>query len=157
MHLTETERRVLQVLQNGMPTTLTPYQDMARQAGITTDGLLDLLRKWRQDGIVRRVGAVVNHFRLGLDAGAMVVWNIPPQRLHETGQLFAGFEQVSHAYERATTEHWPYDLYTMVHGRTDEEVRRTVEAMATVAGASDYQMLRTERELKKAPPTYVTQ
>jgi len=140
-----------------MPTTLTPYQDMARQVGITTDELLDLLRKWRQEGVLRRVGAVVNHFRLGLDAGAMVVWNIPPRRLHETGRLFAGFEQVSHAYERMTTEHWPYNLYTMVHGQTHEEVRRIVEAMAAAAGASDYQTLRTERELKKAPPTYVAQ
>ena len=91
------ERRVLAALQKGLPVTQTPYQDMAYQIGIPVDVLLRILRKWQQDGTIRRMGAVVNHFRMGVAGSAMVVWNVPHDRSGEVGAVFAGFEEVSHA------------------------------------------------------------
>jgi hypothetical protein len=43
----------------------------------------------------------------------------------------------------------------MVHGPTREEVQRTVERMSEAVGISEYQVLSTRKELKKAPPRYV--
>lgn len=98
------------------------------------------------------MGAVVNHLRLGVAGSAMVVWNVPRDRSGEVGGVFAGFEEVSHAYERQTAPDWPYNVYTMVHGTTPEAVRLTVQRMSETAGISEYFMLSTCRELKKAAP-----
>jgi DNA-binding Lrp family transcriptional regulator len=92
---------------------------------------------------------------VGLAAGAMVVWQAEPERIEKVGQLFAGFKQVSHAYERRTYDNWQYNLYTMVHGETDEDVRQTVERMSQASGVANYRILSTEKELKKVPPTYI--
>lgn len=154
-HSDSIERRVLGALQGGLPLTRTPYRDMAEAIGIPVDVLLDVLRKWQQDGTIRRMGAVVNHFRVGLSGGAMVVWEVPPDRRVAVGAMFAGFEEVSHAYERRTAPGWPYSLYTMVHGATPEAVRRTVQRMSEAAGVSQYLVLETCRELKKVPPRYI--
>ena len=154
-HISGMERRILHVLQNGLPRSQTPYKDMAQQIGIETDELLAVLKDWEKQGKLRRIGAIVNHFKVGFPAGAMVVWQVEPDRIVEVGQMFASFEEVSHAYERQTRENWPYNLYTMVHGKSVEDVQRLVKRMSEACGVSNNRILITEKELKKVPPTYI--
>jgi hypothetical protein len=92
---------------------------------------------------------------VGVGEGAMVVWKVAAERTAEVGAVFAGFAEVSHAYERRTAPGWDYNLYTMVHGTTPELVRRTVERMSRAAGVSEYLILATRKELKKVAPRYV--
>jgi DNA-binding Lrp family transcriptional regulator len=105
---------------------------------------------------MRRIGAIVDHFRVGVGEGAMVVWKVEPGRVAEVGEIFAGCEEVSHAYERQTPPGWEYNVYTMVHGTTRDEVRRTVERMSRAADVTEYEILWTVKELKKVPPKYVS-
>jgi len=154
--LSDIDRRVLRVLQDGLPPGRTPYRDMAGRIGIDTAELLEILKNWKDTTRLRRIGAIVNHFRVGLGAGAMVLWQVEPERIEQVGEILAGFEQASHVYQRATTENWPYNLYTMVHGAGEQDVRRIVEQMSRACGVSEYRMLVTKEELKKAPPTYIT-
>jgi DNA-binding Lrp family transcriptional regulator len=151
----DVKHRILAALQEGLPASRTPYSDLARTVGITTDKLLKMLDEWRRDGTIRRLGAIVDHFRVGAGEGAMVVWKVAAERTEEVGAVFAGFAEVSHAYERRTAPGWECNLYTMVHGTTPELVRRTVERMSRAAGVSEYLILATRKELKKVAPRYV--
>jgi len=153
--LTSIECRILTVLQEGLPRSQTPYKDIAQRTGIEVSELLAVLKDWKKHGKLRRIGAIVNHFKVGLPAGAMVVWQVESERVVEVGQVFAGFEEVSHAYERQTSENWPYNLYTMVHGKSAEDVQRVVKCMSQTCGVSNCRILVTEKELKKVPPTYI--
>lgn len=150
------ERKILAVLQGGFPQTERPYKDMAEQAGIDTEELLAVLEDWKQRGVIRRIGAIVDHFKVGLGAGAMVAWQVEPESVERVGRILAGFDEVSHAYERAACADWPYNVYTMVHGASAEEVGRTVDRMSRACGICKYRVLVTEKELKKTPPRYVT-
>ncbi len=154
-HISSIERRILAVLQEGLPSSQTPYKDMAQWIGIEVSELLAVLEDWKKQGRLRRIGAIVNHFKVGLGAGAMVVWQAEPERIVEIGQVLAGFKEVSHAYERQTRENWPYNLYTMVHGRSSEEVQQVIKRMSQACGVSNYRILVTEKELKKVAPTYI--
>jgi DNA-binding Lrp family transcriptional regulator len=153
----DVERRILAALQDGLPRSRTPYDDLARKVGVATEELLVILDRWRQDGTIRRLGAVVDHFQVGLAEGAMVVWKVEPDRVADVGTIFAGFEEVSHAYERQTAPGWEYNVYTMVHGTTSEAVQRTVLRMSEAAGVSEYVVLPTQKELKKVAPRYIQQ
>lgn len=154
-NLSETEKQVLRVIQHGMPRNMTPFADMARKAGIETEQLLDIIKGWKADGSLRRIGAIVSHYEVGLSSGMMVVWQVEADRIEEVGKKLAEFSEVSHVYERITTEDWPYNLYTMVHGSSIEQVKKTVEAMSKACGVENFRELITEKELKKVPPTYV--
>ena len=155
--MSDIERKVLAVLQEGFPRSENPYKDMAEKAGIETKQLLAVLENWKRDGKLRRIGAIVDHFKVGLSGGAMVVWQVEEELVEKVGEKLAGFQEVSHAYERNTVENWPYNLYTMVHGANFEEVEKTVARMSQACGVSDYRILVTEKELKKVPPTYITE
>ena len=156
-HISDIESRILAVLQGGLPKSRTPYRDMAREIGIRTVELLAVLEDWKQQGKLRRIGAIVNHFKVGLGAGAMVVWQVEPERVEQVGKVLAGFEQVSHAYERRVGRNWPYNVYTMVHGSSARQVKQVVRKMSEACGISSYRILVTERELKKVAPRYITQ
>ena len=149
------ERKILAVIQHGMPVSFTPYKDMAQKAGLGTVELLEVLKGWKVEGKLRRIGAIVNHFKIGLSTGVMVGWCVKHDRIEEVARILTAFSEVSHAYERSITESWPYNIYTMVHGSSTEQVSKTIESMSQACGIKDYCELVTEKELKKVPPTYV--
>ncbi len=155
-HISDIETRILAVLQGGFPRSLTPYQDMADLVGIDTKELLGVLDNWKREGKLRRIGSVVDHFKVGLSGGAMVTWQVEPERVEQVGVILANFKEVSHAYERKTSENWPYNLYTMVHGAGIPEVEQTVGLMSLACGVSNYRILATEKEFKKVSPRYIT-
>ena len=155
MTLSEIERRVLSAVQEGFPRTQTPYHDMAERVGVSTEQFLSVLKNWKREGKLRRIGSIVDHFKVGLSGGAMVVWRVEPERVEEVGAILAGFREVSHAYERQTCDNWPYNLYTMVHGADGRQIEKIVEQMSITCGMTDYRMLATVKELKKVPPTYI--
>ena len=151
------QRRVLSVLQQGMPITPTPYKDMAEKADLTTEELIREIKNLKDERKLRRIGAVLNHLAAGLPSGALVAWKSPPEKTELLGNLFASFSGVSHVYERTAPEKWPYNLYTMVHAPDDEMLADTIARMARDAGLKNFRLLPTERELKKTPPVYITE
>ncbi|MBN1806175.1 MAG: hypothetical protein JW837_13085 [Sedimentisphaerales bacterium] len=153
--LTDIEKKILAVLQYGLPESQKPFNQMAEKIGMDTEKLLKILKDWKEQGKIRRIGAIVNHFKVGLDSAAMVVWQVEQGQVEQVGKTLAQFEEVSHAYERYSDENWPYDLYTMVHGKNDKEVQQTVSRMSKACGISNFRILSTQKELKKVPPTYI--
>jgi DNA-binding Lrp family transcriptional regulator len=153
-HISGIERRILAVLQEGFPKSQSPYKDMAQKVGISTKQLLAVLKSWKRQGKLRRIAVIVNHLKVGLRAGAMVVWQVEPDRVEQIGRILAGFKEVSHVYERRISKNWPYNVYSMVHALNQKELQRTVETMAKASGVSSYRVLTTEKELKKVGPAY---
>ncbi len=153
--LSHTEKKILAVIQEGFPDSLDPYEEMAKNAGIKVEQLLNVLKKWKKQGKLRRIGAIVNHFKMGLSAGAMVAWKVEAGRAKDVGHILAGFKDVSHAYERQVNDNWPYNLYSMIHGKSAKDVRQIVQRISSKCRVSDYRILYTEKELKKTPPTYI--
>lgn len=153
--LSDIETRVLAVLQEGFLKSRDPYKDMAQKAGIDTEQFISILEDWKRQGKLRRIGAIVNHLKVGFSAAALVAWQVEPELVEKVGMILAGFKEVSHAYERHTVEHWPYNIYTMVHGKNIQDIELIVERMSRACGITMYRILATEKELKKVPPKYI--
>ena len=126
---TESERRLVARVAAGLPLVADPYGELAGELGLTRDAVLGALQRMLDDGRIRRIGAVVRHRKLGFEANAMAVWDVPEDRAGGIGRALAADPAVTLCYRRARTlPDWPYNLYCMVHGRshawTVEEVRR---------------------------------
>ena len=155
--LNDSEKKILGAIQNGMPMSRCPYQDLSKTIGIPVDQLLTLLRCWQAEGKIRRLGAVINHFQAGHGTGAMVAWRIPQDRVDAAGRLFASFSKVSHVYRRPSKRRWPYNMYTMVHAANPDELEAIIAAMTRQSGVTDCRVLKTVKELKKVPPAYIAE
>ncbi|RJQ82224.1 MAG: Lrp/AsnC family transcriptional regulator [Desulfobacteraceae bacterium] len=152
--LTDFEKRVIATVQGDIPIVERPYAQIAGQLGVEEERLLEILRDLVRRGIIRRFGATLRHQKSGFQSNAMVAWQVEENRVDEVGAVMASFKAVSHCYRRSPTAQWPYNLYTMVHGKDEAGCRRTAARMAAKAGVQRYEMLFSRRELKKTSMQY---
>jgi len=142
-------KKVLEALPTDFPVCERPYDEMAGEMGMSGAELIDELAALKKAGIIRRIAAMVAHRSVSYEGNAMVVWCVPEAEVEKVGTVMAGFDEVSHCYERDTGGYWDYNLYTMVHGRTREECLAAVARMASRSGIGDYRVLFSLREFKK--------
>ena len=152
---TETERAILRIVQADLPDTLTPYADIARTVGCTEEEVLDLLSRLKQSGAIRRFGASIKHQKTGWNHNAMVGWKVAPELVEECGAIAARHSHISHVYYRpSAAPDWPYELYTMVHGRSEQECLDVAQELISTTPLREYAILKSLKELKKISMTY---
>lgn len=145
-------RRLLEATQAGMPLTPRPYRAIAEQADTSEDEVIAQFARLLADGVIRRVGAIPNHYALGFRANGMSVWDVADEAVAAVGPKVGALDFVSHCYERPRHPPlWPYNLFAMVHGRTREEVHDKVTQIAALLGpaARAHDVLFSTRILKK--------
>ena len=146
------DRRIIVATQAGLPLVSRPYDVVAEQVGIDAQELKERLQRMMSMGIIRRIAAVPNHYKLGYEANGMSVWNVPDDKVVELGKKIGALEMVSHCYHRPRhLPDWPYNLFAMVHGHSREEVMQWVEQIARMLGEQDHghEILFSTRILKK--------
>ena len=148
------EKKLVARLGGDLPDCDKPFEAIAQELGMPEQEVLARIDAWKSDGTIRRFGALLRHVKAGYEANVMVAWRVDCDALEESGRTAAGFSQVSHCYARPSREGWPYNLYTMVHGRTGEECRAAVEGISREIGVRDYRVLMTQREFKKTSMVY---
>lgn len=143
------DKKVIDVLQQDLPLVSQPFDAMAEEAGVTIDDFLVHCSRLKESGVLRRFGASVRHRAVGYTANAMVCWVCPSDRIEEAGRIMASFAEVSHCYRRETRPGWRYNMYTMIHGRTEKELKATIEQISRETGIAEHKILPTVKELKK--------
>jgi DNA-binding Lrp family transcriptional regulator len=152
--LTEQDKQIIRELQNGLPLASRPFKVIADKLKLSEEYLIERIKFLKDNGHIRRFGAAVRHQDLGFLANAMVVWDVPADKVSEVGRMMAGFEEVSHCYQRPRHPGWPYNLFTVVHGQTREECFRIAEKIARTTGMESYRLLFSKAELKKSSMRY---
>ncbi len=152
--LSEEDRKIIAGIQGDLPLTEEPFKELADKLGIPEERLLEKIRSYVEKGYIRRLGAALRHRETGFAANGMGVWKVPPEKADETGETMATFSQVSHCYQRPTFPGWDYNLFTMIHGKTEEECRATAKAISEATGITEYKILFSSRELKKSTMLY---
>ena len=149
--LTDDERRVLEAIQDGLPLEPEPYRIVGERIGMTEGRVLELVSSMLQQQKIKRIGAVPNHYALGITANGMSVWDFPDDLASELGHRLGERPEVTHAYRRPRGPGWPYNVFAMAHGRTREDVVATVERIAgeLQVGAYPHDVLFSTRLLKK--------
>ena len=154
--VTDEEIRLIRELQKDIPIESRPFDSLAANAGASTSHLLEKARQFIGNGRMRRFAAVLHHRKAGFGANAMGVWAVPDERVEEVGQLMSTFAAVSHCYLRPSYSDWPYNIFTMVHGRSPEDCEATLAAIAEKTNISKRSSLYSSKEYKKVRVRYFT-
>ncbi|TVO71681.1 siroheme decarboxylase subunit beta [Sedimenticola selenatireducens] len=150
--LDELDRKIIVATQSGLPLVSEPYAVIASQVNSSTDEVMRRTERMLAAGIIRRIGAVPNHYTLGFKGNGMTVWDIPDEKVTECGEKIGALDFVSHAYERPRHQpQWNYNLFAMVHGKDREEVEQKVQLIADMLGEDNrgHEILYSSRILKK--------
>jgi DNA-binding Lrp family transcriptional regulator len=146
------DRAIIAATAGGLPLVPEPYGAVARTVGISEADLVARLERHLASGAIRRIGAVPNHYALGLTANGMSVWDIADDAVGQVGRSIGKLDFVTHCYQRPRhLPLWPYNLFAMVHGHSRAEVREKVARIAAIVGpaARRHDVLFSNRVLKK--------
>jgi len=132
--LSDRDRALLHALAQGLPLVPHPFAALGEEGAV-----LDRIAALSRARIITRFGVIVRHRALGFTANAMVVWDLPEDRIEAAGRSLAGLPGVTLCYQRNTVPGvWPYALYSMIHGTSRAaalEVLEAARALPELAGA----------------------
>jgi len=146
------DHQIISATQTGLPLTPHPYQTIADELGVSADVVMQRMTKMKEQGIIRRIGVVPNHYRLGYTYNGMTVWNIADESIDEMGKKVGQLDFVSHCYHRPRHEpEWSFNLFAMVHSKTEEGVKLQIQHISDLLGEYNLgqDVLYSTRILKK--------
>lgn len=152
MTIDPTDRTLIEATQAGLPLVETPFAVLAETLGLSEEDVIGRLRHLKEQGVIRRIGAAPNHYRLGMTANGMTVWDVDDELVDALGKRVGALPFVSHSYRRPRAlPDWPYNLFAMVHGANRQEVldKRTEIAGLLGSACSNADVLFSTRILKK--------
>jgi DNA-binding Lrp family transcriptional regulator len=152
--LNEIEKKVIRGLQRDLPISAQPFRDIAQELGLEEEVLVNIIQDLMNRGYIRRFGATIRHRISGFQANAMAAWAVPEADVDRVGAQMAAVREVTHCYERQVSGEWPYNVFTMIHGRTQEECEAIASRMAAATGIAEYSLLFSDAELKKTTMRY---
>lgn len=150
--LNELDRKIVVATQSGLPLVPEPYAAVAAEVGTTADDVMNRMQRMLENGVIRRIGAVPNHYTLGFRGNGMSVWDVPDHKVYEYGEKIGALDFVSHAYHRPRhLPEWSYNLFAMVHGKDRDEVMAKAALIAELLGPDNrgHEVLFSTRILKK--------
>ncbi len=148
------DRKILVALQGDLDDSSEPYAGIAADVNISETDVIQRIKRMQDEGIIRRIGAMIRHIEAGIGFNGMIVWKVEPYRIEEVGGLMAGFPEVTHCYERPPFGEKGGTLFTMVHASSESGCLDIVRKISENTGVKEYEILFSERELKKVSMTY---
>lgn len=151
--LNKTQERILTALQEGISVVSEPFNALS-EGETSVKEVLKVIRRLIAGGVIRRLGAVVDHRKLGFTANVLFACRVDGDKIIEAGQQLAGLRIVSHCYQRRPFEGWPYNLFAMMHGTSLGEIQRAIDSFLESEKIDAFALLPTVRELKKQPARF---
>ena len=156
IELTPLHHAVIRRAQYDIDMVSEPFKKMVDELGIDYDTFFGILSELQEAGVMRRFASILNHRKAGFSANAMVVWDVDEENGEAIGEKAAAFSAVSHCYLRPKYANWPYNLFTMVHGKSTDETNAIIEEMASEIESKSHMPLYSSREFKKVRIEYFT-
>lgn len=149
--LDRADRRIIEATENGLPLCPEPYRRVGEALDMDPREVMQRIERMLELGVIRRIAAVPNHYRLGYRANGMSVWDVADDEVYGLGRRVGALDFVSHCYLRPRRPQWPYNLFAMVHGRDRGEVMDQVARIGDLLGAAcrGREVLFSSRILKK--------
>ncbi len=147
------QTKLLRQLQGDLPVEQRPFLTVASRAGMSEEAALNTIGMLMQQGVIRKIGAILRHQQAGITRNAMVIWAVPGERAEEIGTLFSSCKEITHCYERRPPFQGRYNLFTMIHAG-EGKLEGAIAKISKQAGIKDYQVLLSEEEFKKSSMEY---
>lgn len=148
------DKSILLILQGDLDDSTQPYLKIAKRLGIKESEVLQRVQTMIDSGVIRRLGAMIRHIEAGIGFNGMVVWAVSQDCIDSVGRAFASFQEVTHCYERPPFGEKKANLFTMVHADSEATCMDVIKRMSKTSGVGDFEILFSERELKKVSMTY---
>jgi len=123
------DRVILDIVQRDFPVEMRPWATIAARVGASEAEVMERVQKLKDEGIIRRIGAVFDSKKLGFYS-TLCAARVSPERLEEVAEYVNRYPGVTHNYARDDE----YNLWFTLTAGSKEEVKRQVEEIEKNCG-----------------------
>ena len=138
-----TDRALLNAIQNHFPIAVHPYQILGEAVGTTEEDAFKRIQRFRQEGIIRRLGGVFDSRRLGYYS-TLCTAKVPEEKIPSLAKLLEGIPGVTHNYIR----NHEYNVWFTLIDRSKAIAESTLQNIRDVLGVSEIYSLPATRLFK---------
>lgn len=135
--LDKIDKKLLQLAQDDFPLTKRPWAALANRLDIKEEEVISCLKNLHREGIVRKIGPVLDARKLGLRASTLIAMKVPQEKMEHVVAIINEYRSVSHNYLR---EH-EYNIWFTVTTSSREELEKTLEEIKRRTGIPDNHVL----------------
>lgn len=126
----EIDLRLLSAVQDGVPVTARPFRDLGLTLGLAEEEVIERLACLQRDGLVRRIGPVLDLRKLGR-SGILAALEVSREEAEGAARVINEYAEVSHNYLRPDES--GYNLWFTVSA-TDERIQEILQEIEIKTG-----------------------
>ena len=139
----EIDKKILNILQKEFPLEERPFQIVAEKCGISEEETLSRIQKMKDDGIIRRIGAVFDGAKLGR-ISTLCAACVSEEKIDIFVQIVNANKNVTHNYRRDNE----YNIWFTVSAENAEELEKFIKEVKEKTGVTDILDMRAVRTFK---------
>ena len=139
----EKDKKILNILQKEFPLTEQPFSIVAKKCGISEEEVLARVQKMKNDGIIRRIGAVFDGAKLGR-VSTLCAARVPGDKIELFVKKVNANKNVTHNYRRDDE----YNIWFTVSAASAKELESFLDNVKEKTGVTDISDMRAARTFK---------
>jgi len=139
----ETDKKILNIIQTDFPVVAEPFKVIASMTGISEEESLARIKKLKDDGIIRRIGAVFDARKLGF-VSTLCAAKVPEGKMKAFVEAVNACPGVTHNYRR----NHEYNVWFTVIAPSEEELKRFFTEVTERTGITEILSMRASRIFK---------
>jgi DNA-binding Lrp family transcriptional regulator len=137
------DRRLLNLIQQDFPIVAEPFAEVAAKLGIGEAEVLERIGRLKEEGIIRRIGAVFDLRKLGF-ASTLCAARVPEEGVRKFVEIVNACPGVTHNYRRDDE----YNIWFTLIAPGEEELAAALTGIKQETGIDDILSLRANRTFK---------
>jgi siroheme decarboxylase len=137
------DKKILNILQKEFPLEERPFQIVAERCGLTEEEALGRIQKMKDEGIIRRIGAVFDGAKLGR-ASTLCAARVPEEKIENFVDVVNAYKGVTHNYLRDNE----YNVWFTVNAASLKDIELFLVALKEKTGVTDILDMRAVRTFK---------
>ncbi|ESP62778.1 Heme biosynthesis protein [Smithella sp. ME-1] len=139
----EIDKKILNILQKEFPLEERPYLIVGERCGISEDETIRRVQKMKDDGIIRRIGAIFDGAKLGR-VSTLCAARVPEEQIEKFVAVVNANENVTHNYRRDNE----YNIWFTVSAANVTELEKFLKEVKEKTGVTDILDMRAVRTFK---------
>jgi len=135
--LDETDKQILQLLQEDFPLVENPWRTLSSKTGIPEHQIVTRIEHLSKKGIIRKIGPIVDNSKIGYQSATLVALRVPENKVNAVAAVINQYGNISHNYER---EH-QYNIWFTLAAKNPEALNQTLNEILNKTGLNQADVL----------------
>lgn len=138
-----TDRQILNLIQADFPVVEEPFRAIAEHVGLSEKEAIERVRKLKEAGIIRRIGAVFDPGKLGF-ASTLCAARVPEENVKAFVAVLNACPGITHNYRR----NHEYNIWFTFTAGSEDELSESIAGIKERTGVVDIVSMRAVRTFK---------